>query len=106
MNPRLPGNSHFCFRFVESETILILLDQRGICASGGSACATGAEEISHVLTAMHVDPEYAHGALRLTLSEQTTEEEIDTTVEALKEIIAKLRSMSPAFKEWQGQQSR
>lgn len=98
---RLPGNVHFCFRFVESETILILLDQRGICASGGSACATGAQEVSHVLTAMHVDPEYAHGALRLTLSGQTTKEEIDTTVGALKEIIAKLRSMSPAYNAWQ-----
>ncbi len=103
---RLPGNVHFCFRFVESETILILLDQKGICASGGSACATGAQEVSHVLTAMHVDPEYSHGALRMTLSARTTEEEIDTTVEALKEIIAKLRSMSPAYRTWQEQQQK
>lgn len=93
---RLPGNVHFCFLGIESETMLILLDQKGICASGGSACATGAQEVSHVLKAMKVAPEYASGALRLTLSEQTTKEEIDETIAALKEIAARLRGTAPA----------
>lgn len=91
---RLPGHAHFCFRSLDGETILILLDERGICASSGSACTTGAVEVSHVLRAMRVDPEYIRGALRLTLSSQNTKEETDKTVDALKEITARLYGMT------------
>lgn len=90
---RLPGNAHFCFRDIEGESLLILLDQQGICASGGSACASGASEPSHVLAAIGLPNDLARGALRLTLSEETTREEIDVTVEALKEIVGRLREM-------------
>lgn len=88
---RLPGNAHFCFRDVEGETLLILLDQRGICASGGSACASGSPDPSHVLTAIGLPDSLARGALRLTLSAEHTEEELDRTAEALKEIVEGLR---------------
>lgn len=90
---RLPGNAHFCFRDIEGESLLILLDQQGICASGGSACASGASEPSHVLAAIGLPNDLARGALRLTLSEETTREEIDVTVETLKEIVGRLRGM-------------
>lgn len=90
---RLPGNAHFCFRDLEGESLLILLDQQGICAAGGSACASGASEPSHVLAAIGLPNDLARGALRLTLSEETTREEIDVTVEALKEIVGRLRGM-------------
>lgn len=90
---RLPGNAHFCFSDIEGESLLILLDQQGICASGGSACASGASEPSHVLAAIGLPNDLARGALRLTLSEETTREEIDVTVETLKEIVGRLRGM-------------
>lgn len=90
---RLPGNAHFCFRDLEGESLLILLDQQGICASGGSACASGASEPSHVLAAIGLPNDLARGALRLTLSEETTREEIDVAVEALQEIVGRLREM-------------
>lgn len=90
---RLPGNAHFCFRDIEGESLLILLDQQGICASGGSACASGASEPSHVLAAIGLPNDLARGALRLTLSEETTREEIDVTAETLKEIVGQLREM-------------
>lgn len=90
---RLPGNAHFCFRDIEGESLLILLDQQGICASGGSACASGASEPSHVLAAIGLPNDLARGALRLTLSEETTREEIDVTAETLKEIVGRLREM-------------
>lgn len=90
---RLPGNAHFCFRDIESETLLILLDQRGICASGGSACASGSSDPSHVLTAIGLPGELTRGSLRLTLSAENTEDELDRTVEALKEIVEQLRKM-------------
>lgn len=90
---RLPGNAHFCFRDIEGESLLILLDQQGICASGGSACASGASEPSHVLAAIGLPNDLARGALRLTLSEETTREEIDVTAETLKEIVGRLRGM-------------
>lgn len=94
---RLPGNAHFCFRFIEGESLLILLDQRGICGSSGSACTSGALDPSHVLLAIGLPHEIAHGSLRLTLSEETTREELDETVEALKEIVGRLRDMSPLY---------
>ncbi len=90
---RLPGNAHFCFRDIEGESLLILLDQRGICASGGSACASGASEPSHVLSAIGLSDETARGSLRLTLSEENTMEELDETAEALREIVERLRGL-------------
>lgn len=90
---RLPGNAHFCFRDIEGESLLILLDQKGICGSGGSACTSGAIDPSHVLLALGLSPEIARGSLRLTLSEENTMEELDNTVEALKEIVERLRAL-------------
>lgn len=90
---RLPGNAHFCFRDIEGESLLILLDQRGICASGGSACTSGASDPSHVLLAIGQSREEARGALRLTLSEENTVEELDRTVEAVRETVERLREM-------------
>lgn len=97
---RLPNNAHFCFRFIEGESLLILLDQNGICASSGSACTSGSLDPSHVLLAIGLHHEIAHGSLRLTLSEENTKEEIDFTVEKLKEIVARLRSMSPLYEDF------
>lgn len=97
---RLPGNAHFCFRFIEGESLLILLDQRGICGSSGSACTSGALDPSHVLLAIGLPHEIAHGSLRLTLSAENTREEIDRTVEALKEIVGRLRDMSPLYEDF------
>ncbi len=97
---RLPGNAHFCFRFIEGESLLILLDQNGICASSGSACTSGALDPSHVLLAIGLAHEIAHGSLRLTLSEKTTKEEIDYTVEKIKEIVERLRNMSPLYEDF------
>lgn len=96
---RLPNNAHFCFRFIEGESMLILLDQKGICASSGSACTSGSLDPSHVLLAIGLPHEIAHGSLRLTLSERTTKEEIDYTVDELKTIVEKLRSMSPLYED-------
>ena len=97
---RLPNNASFCFRFIEGESLLILLEQHGICGSSGSACTSGSLDPSHVLLAIGLPHEIAHGSLRLTLSEETTREEIDTTVDALKEIVARLRSMSPLYEDF------
>ncbi|MBO5030303.1 MAG: cysteine desulfurase NifS [Lachnospiraceae bacterium] len=97
---RLPGNANFCFRFIEGESLLILLDQQGICASSGSACTSGSLDPSHVLLAIGLPHEIAHGSLRLTLSETTTKEEIDFTVEELKKIVERLRSMSPLYEDF------
>lgn len=97
---RLPGNASFCFRFIEGESLLILLDQKGICASSGSACTSGSLDPSHVLLAIGLPHETAHGSLRLTLSEETTKEEIDVTVEELKKIVGRLRSMSPLYEDF------
>lgn len=97
---RLPGNANFCFRFVEGESLLILLDQLGICASSGSACTSGALDPSHVLLAIGLPHEIAHGSLRLTLSEEVTAEEIDFVVDELKKIIARLREMSPLYEDF------
>lgn len=97
---RLSNNAHFCFRFIEGESLLILLDQRGICASSGSACTSGALDPSHVLLAIGLPHETAHGSLRLTLSEETTREELDYVVESLKEIVKRLRDMSPLYEDF------
>ena len=97
---RLPGNANFCFRFIEGESMLILLDQLGICASSGSACTSGSLDPSHVLLAIGLPHEIAHGSLRISLSEETTIEEIDYVVDELKKIITRLRSMSPLYEDF------
>lgn len=97
---RLPNNANFCFRYIEGESLLILLDQKGICGSSGSACTSGSLDPSHVLLAIGLPHEIAHGSLRLTLSEKTTKEDIDYTVDELKKIVEKLRSMSPLYEDF------
>lgn len=97
---RLPGNVHVCFRFIEGESLLILLDMAGICASSGSACTSGSLDPSHVLLAIGLPHEIAHGSLRLTLGEDTTREEVDYVVEKLKEIVERLRDMSPLYEDF------
>ena len=97
---RLPNNVNFSFQFVEGESMLILLDSKGICASSGSACTSGSLDPSHVLLAIGLPHEIAHGSLRLTLSEETTKEDIDYTVDNLKAIVARLRSMSPLYEDF------
>jgi len=97
---RLSNNASFCFRFIEGESLLILLDQRGICGSSGSACTSGALDPSHVLLAIGLPHEIAHGSLRLTLSEENTQEELAYVVESLKEIVERLRGMSPLYEDF------
>lgn len=97
---RLPNNANFCFRFIEGESMLILLDRQGICASSGSACTSGSLDPSHVLLAIGLPHEIAHGSLRITLSEKNTKEEIDFAVDRLKEIIGRLRDMSPLYEDF------
>ncbi len=92
---RLPGNASFCFEFIEGESLLLNLDMLGICGSSGSACTSGSLEPSHVLLAMGVPHEVAHGSLRLTLGRYTTDEDVDYVLEQLPGIVAKLRAMSP-----------
>jgi cysteine desulfurase len=103
---RLPNNANFCFRFIEGESMLILLDQNGICGSSGSACTSGSLDPSHVLLAIGLPHEIAHGSLRLTLSDETTLEEIDFTVDKLKEIIERLRGMSPLYEDFVKKQGK
>ena len=97
---RLPNNANFSFQFIEGESLLIMLDMKGICGSSGSACTSGSLDPSHVLLAIGLPHEIAHGSLRLTLSEETTKEDIDYVVESVKEIVAKLRSMSPLYEDF------
>lgn len=97
---RLPNNANFSFQFIEGESLLIMLDMKGICGSSGSACTSGSLDPSHVLLAIGLPHEIAHGSLRLTLSEETTKEDIDTVVEALKEIVSRLRDMSPLYEDF------
>lgn len=97
---RLPNNVNICFRFVEGESLLIMLDQSGICGSSGSACTSGSLDPSHVLLAIGLPHEIAHGSLRLTISEETTEEDVDYTVEQIKRIVERLRSMSPLYEDF------
>lgn len=97
---RLPNNVNFSFRFVEGESLLLMLDRAGICGSSGSACTSGSLDPSHVLLAIGLPHEIAHGSLRLTLSEETTREDADYVLENLKSIIEKLRSMSPLYEDF------
>jgi cysteine desulfurase len=97
---RLPNNANFSFSFIEGESLLILLEQAGICASSGSACTSGSLDPSHVLLAIGLPHEIAHGSLRLTLSEEITKEDIDYTVENLKRIVERLRNMSPLYEDF------
>ncbi|MBO5509595.1 MAG: cysteine desulfurase NifS [Lachnospiraceae bacterium] len=97
---RLANNANFSFRFIEGESLLIMLDQKGICGSSGSACTSGSLDPSHVLLAIGLPHEIAHGSLRLTLSEETTREDVDYVVEAIKEIVGRLRSMSPLYEDF------
>ena len=97
---RLPNNANFCFRFIEGESLLIMLDQRGICASSGSACTSGSLDPSHVLLAIGLPHEIAHGSLRLTLSEQTTLEDVDYVADSIKAVVERLRSMSPLYEDF------
>ena len=97
MKYRLSGHVSFCFQFIEGETVLIMLDSDGICGSSGSACTTGQTEPSHVLTAIGLPEDVAHGALRFTLGRDTTKEDIDFTIERMKEVIGKIRAMSPYY---------
>ncbi|MCI7042351.1 MAG: cysteine desulfurase NifS [Lachnospiraceae bacterium] len=97
---RLPNNVNFSFQFIEGESLLIMLDMKGICASSGSACTSGSLDPSHVLLAIGLPHEIAHGSLRLTLSEENTKEEIDYVVDSIKEIVNKLRSMSPLYEDF------
>lgn len=97
---RLPNNANFSFQFIEGESLLIMLDMDGICGSSGSACTSGSLDPSHVLLAIGLPHEIAHGSLRLTLSEETTREEMDYVVESMKKIVEKLRSMSPLYEDF------
>ena len=96
---RLPGNVNFCFEGIEGESLLLLLDDRGVCASSGSACTSGSLDPSHVLLAIGRPHEIAHGSLRLSLSEETTDDEIEYTVGAVKEVVEYLRGMSPVWRD-------
>ena len=97
---RLPNNANFSFQFVEGESLLILLDNNGICGSSGSACTSGSLDPSHVLLAIGLPHEIAHGSLRLTLSAETTMEDIDFVVDCIKQIIERMRSMSPLYEDF------
>lgn len=96
---RLPGNVNFCFEGIEGESLLLLLDDKGICASSGSACTSGSLDPSHVLLAIGRVHDIAHGSLRLSLSEENTEEEIEYTVKSVKEVVGYLRSISPIWRD-------
>ena len=97
---RLPNNINFSFLFIEGESMLIMLDMKGICASSGSACTSGSLDPSHVLLAIGLPHEKAHGSLRLTLSEEITKEDVDFVVEQIKAIVDRLRSMSPLYEDY------
>lgn len=97
---RLSNNANFSFQFIEGESLLILLDMQGICASSGSACTSGSLDPSHVLLATGLPHEIAHGSLRLTLSHETTKEQIDFVIEELKKIVDRLRAMSPLYEDF------
>ncbi|MDD5015933.1 MAG: aminotransferase class V-fold PLP-dependent enzyme, partial [Atribacterota bacterium] len=99
---RLPGNVNFCFEFIEGESMLLSLDMEGVAASSGSACTSGSLTASHVLLAIGLPPEIAHGSLRLTLGKDNIEEEIDYVIDILPGIIEKLRALSPFKGNWEG----
>ncbi|AKB22342.1 Cysteine desulfurase [Methanosarcina sp. WH1] len=95
---RLPENLNFSFEYIEGESLLLMLDQMGICCSTGSACSSGSSELSHVLRALGVPPKTAQGSLRLTLGDANSEEDIDYVLEVLPEVVGKLRAISPFYK--------
>lgn len=97
---RLPNNVNFSFRYVEGESLLIMLDMKGICASSGSACTSGSLDPSHVLLAIGLPHEIAHGSLRMTLNEEITREDLDYVVDTLKDIVQNLRNMSPLYEDF------
>lgn len=97
---RLPNNANFSFQFIEGESLLIMLDMNNICGSSGSACTSGSLDPSHVLLAIGLPHEIAHGSLRLTVNDEITEEEINYTVDKIKEIVEKLRKMSPLYEDF------
>lgn len=97
---RLPNNINFSFRFIEGESMLIKLNLKGICASSGSACTSGSLDPSHVLLAIGLPHEIAHGSLRMTLGADTTKEDLDYTVDCLKQIVEEIRSMSPLYEDF------
>ena len=103
---RLPNNINFSFQFIEGESMLIMLDSFGICASIGSGCTSGALDPSHVLLAIGLPHEIAHGSLRLTISEDTTMEDADFVVDKLKGIVERLRSMSPLYEDFVKKQAK
>lgn len=97
---RLPNNVNFSFQFVEGESLLIMLDMKGVCASSGSACTSGSLDPSHVLLAIGLPHEIAHGSLRMTLNEEITKEDADYVVDSLKDIVQNLRNMSPLYEDF------
>ena len=97
---RLPNNVNVSIQFIEGESLLLMLDNFGICASSGSACTSGSLDPSHVLLAIGLPHEKAHGSLRLTLSEEITKEDVDFVVEQIKAIVDRLRSMSPLYEDY------
>lgn len=103
---RLPNNVNFSFRFIEGESLLIMLDMKGICASSGSACTSGSLDPSHVLLAIGLPHEIAHGSLRLTLSEENTMEEMDYVIDAIKGVVDRLRQMSPLYEDFLKQEQK
>ncbi len=103
---RLSNNANFAFQFIEGESMLIMLDMEGVCGSSGSACTSGSLDPSHVLLAIGLPHEIAHGSLRLTMSEENTKEEMDFVVERLKAIVERLRSMSPLYEDFVKKNSR
>ena len=103
---RLPNNANFSFQFIEGESLLIKLDMKGICGSSGSACTSGSLDPSHVLLAIGLPHEIAHGSLRLTLNEEITKEDIDYVVDSLKEIVGHLREMSPLYEDFMHKQKK
>ena len=103
---RLPNNINFAFQFIEGESLLIKLDMAGICGSSGSACTSGSLDPSHVLLAIGLPHEIAHGSLRLTLSEENTKEEMDFTAEKIREIVEYLRGLSPLYEDYMRKHSR
>lgn len=100
IDKRLPNNANFSFQFIEGESLLIMLDMAGICASSGSACTSGSLDPSHVLLAIGLPHEIAHGSLRLTLGDENTKEEIDYVIDNLKDIVQRLRDMSPLYEDF------
>ena len=100
MEKRLPGNSNISFRFIEGESLLLNLDLKGICASSGSACTSGSLDPSHVLLAIGLPHEIAHGSLRISIGKYNTKEEVDYLIESLVEIVNRLREMSPLWEKF------